>query len=273
MLKWRTELTGRSMKPLLATLLCLHVWTNPAVATAHQKWLWPNLFRAPKGPVWISVDVTWSDRAFTATDGTGEQEIVILGPGGSRTSASEVFVGKTKSTAEIELTKSGAYRIEAVDPSTYWTQLRVNGKDQWKKAPKNEVSGGEIVRSDLYYAEAVAYVTIGDATPLPAVDPADPLEIQLSDHPSRLSVGSPIEFAVMSYGKPVAKAKVNVFGEDGDGHHPLAVVDCDAQGRGKVQLKTPGRHLLSCELERAVQNDPKADIHAFNAYLTIDVGK
>ncbi len=273
MLKLMTKLAGGSMKPLFVTVLCLYLGTNPAIAAAHQKWLWPNLFRASKAPVWISVDVTWSDRAFTATDGTGEQSIIIFGPDGSRSSPSSVFVGKTKSTAEIELTRPGVYRFEAVDPPTYWTQLRVNGKDQWKKAPKNEVSGGEIIRADLYYAEAVAYVSIGDATPLPAVDPTDPLEIHLSAHPSQLSAGSPIEFQVLSYGKPVVKAKVNVFGEGGDGHHPLETVNCDDQGRGKVQLKTPGRHLLSCELELAVKDDPKADMHAFNSYLTIDVVK
>jgi hypothetical protein len=257
----------------LAILFAFYLGASPAVALAHQKWLWPNVFDVPKAPVWVSVDVTWSDRAFTAADGPGEQPIVVVGPDGRRTAATHVFTGKTKSTAEVELTAPGTYRLDAVDPPTYWTQLRVDGKEQWTKAPKNEASGGEIVRSDLYYAEAAAYVTIGDPTPLPAIDAADPIEIRLTAHPSQLKVAQPLEFQVLSYGKPVQEAKVNVFGEDGDGHHPLHAVECDDQGRGAVQLKTAGRHLLSCEWERAVKDDPKADVHAFNAYLTIQVVK
>jgi hypothetical protein len=256
---------------LLRALLFAPLSTGAGDAEAHQKWLWPNVFHAAEKPVWISWDVSWSDRPFTAADGTGEQSTAVVHPDGSRASPKDVFVGKTKLTAEAELTKAGTYRIESVDRATYWTQLRVDGKEQWKQAPKNEVTGGEIVRSDLYYAEAVAFVTVGEATPLAAIDPNDPLEIRLVEHPSQLVASKPIVFQVMSYGKPAGQATVNVFDEEGDGHHPLAVVKCDDQGRGEVRLKAAGRHLLSCELEKAATGDPKADIYAFNAYVTIEV--
>ncbi|HEX6960378.1 MAG TPA: DUF4198 domain-containing protein, partial [Lacipirellula sp.] len=230
-------------------------------------------FIVPKAPVWISADVTWGDVAFTAMEAAGKQSIAILGPDGKRLAPASVFVGKTKTTAEVELTSPGSYRIEATDPPTYWTQLRIDGKEQWKKSPKNEITSGEIIRSDLYYAEAVAFVTVGRPTPLPEVDPEDPLEIRLREHPSNLHAGKLVELQVLSYGKHVSGAKLKVFGEGGDGHRPDLVVDCDSQGRGKVNLDRAGRYLLSSELERAVENDPKADMHAFNAYLTVVVLK
>jgi uncharacterized GH25 family protein len=264
---------SKALRLLSVIAVFAHLSTFAPSATAHQKWLWPNVFVTPQAPVWISVDVTWGDRAFIASEGTGEQSVTFMGPDTRRETAASAFIGKTKTTAEMELTVPGTYRIEAVDPATYWTQVRVNGREQWKKAARNEVSAGEIIRADLYYAEAIAYVTVGDATPIAKHASSDPIEIQLTAHPSTLTAGKPIEFQVLSYGKPAKGATVKLFDETTDGHNPQSVAVCDEQGRGALRAKAPGRHLLSCELELPVKNDLKADMHAFNAYLTVQVSK
>jgi uncharacterized GH25 family protein len=241
-------------------------------AAAHQKWLWPNVFFVEKGPAWVSVDVTWGDQPFTAGEGVGEQAIVVVGPDGAR-SAATGFVGKTKSTAEVELTAPGTYRFESVDAPAYWTQIDADGKEQWIKKPKSQVTGSKITRADLYYSEAVAYVTVGSPSELPAAGKDDPLEITLKTHPARITAGEPAELAVVSYGKPVGKARVNVFGPTTAGHDPEQSVDCDERGVATVRLAKGGRHLLTCDLERAVTDDPRADMHSFHAYVTIFVNE
>jgi uncharacterized GH25 family protein len=240
-------------------------------AWAHQKWLWPNVFVVEKAPVWVSFDVTWSDRPFTAEQGAGKRPPSIVGPGGERVAPPQVFVGNTKTTAEVQLTKPGTYRFESVDPLTYFTRVDNNGTEQWIEKPKNEVQGKKITRADLYYSEAAAFVTVREPTELPAPDDKDPLEIALKTHPSRITAGTEFELQVISFGKPVAKAKVNVFGPAATGHDPDQTLTCDERGEAKMLLDTAGRYLLACEFEKAVADDPKADIHSFNAYLTISV--
>jgi hypothetical protein len=244
-------------------------WAVASQCGAHQKWLWPNSFNVSNAPVWISFDVTWSDAPFTAETGVGNDQITIIGPGNESVTLSQVFTGKTKSTGEVELGKAGTYRLQAVDPLTYWTRVEQDGKQKWFKKPKGEVVGVKITRSDLYWSKAMAYVTIGKASEIPRPDDAEPLEIVLDTHPNQIVAGGKLELRVLSYGKPVTRARINVFGASAAGHDPSQTIECDEEGVGRLQLDEPGRYLVSCELEREVPDDPKADVHSFNLYLTL----
>lgn len=182
-----------------------------------------------------------------------------------------MFIGKTKSTAESELTQEGTYRLESIDPLAYWTQVESDNGTQWLKQNKAEVSGKKIVRSDLYWSKAMAYVTIGKSTAVPPQLDSDPLNIVPATHPNEVVVGSPLALSVLSYGKPLAGAEIKVFDSHTAGHEPRQTVTCDDQGNAKLQFESPGLHLLACQLEREVKDDPKADIHSFNVYLTLQV--
>jgi hypothetical protein len=236
---------------------------------AHQKWLWPNRFSADEPPVWVSFDVTWSDQPFTADQGAADQALWIVDPQGRRSAPPEAFAGKTKTTAEAELTAPGTYRLEAVDPPTYWTRLEVNGKEQWHKVPKSEAPAGKITRSDLYYSKAVAYVTVGKPSPLSAPDKKEPMDIQPQTHPSLLATGEEVALRTLLYSQPAGDAQIKVFGPSASGHDPDETIDCDDQGVAKFRPSAPGRYLVSCEMERTAKDDPKADIHSFNVFLTL----
>jgi hypothetical protein len=238
---------------------------------AHQKWLSPNFFVSEKGPVWLSFDVTWSDQPFAAEAGVGERPLWVVEPSGKRAAPPHVFVGKTKSVAEVELTQPGTYRLESVDPVSYWTRIEEDGKERWIAKPKNEVTGAKITRSDLYWSKAVAYVTLGEPTEIPPPDDAEPLAIRTDSHPNQIRAGQPLELRVLSYGKPLGKAKIKVFSPDSAGHDPEQEIACDENGIAAFEAGSPGRYLLSCESEREVADDPKADIHSFNFYLTLQV--
>jgi hypothetical protein len=246
-------------------------WFNGTPCAAHQKWLWPNFFVAEKGPVWLSFDVTWSDRPFTAESGVGAQPLSIVDPSGRRQTASSVFVGKTKSVVEMELTAPGTYRLEAIDPLTYWTQVEDNGQTKWLKKPKNEVTAASIKRSDLYWTKAAAYVTLGEPTPVPPDDDSEPLDLRLEPHPNRVTAGQALKLEVSSFGKPLPRAEVKVYAPGTVGHEPSSVIICGDDGSGTFTPDEAGRFLLACQLEREVTDDPKADIHSFNFYLTLEV--
>ncbi|HEX2474848.1 MAG TPA: DUF4198 domain-containing protein [Lacipirellulaceae bacterium] len=239
--------------------------------TAHQKWLLPNFFVAEKGPVWLSFDVTWSDRPFTAESGVGVQPLSVVDPSGRRQTPTSVFVGKTKSVAELELTEPGTYRLEAIDPLTYWTQVDENGQTKWLKKPKNEVTATSIKRSDLYWSKAAAYVTLGEPTAVPPPDDSEPLDLRLESHPNNLTAGQALKLQVASFGKPVPRAEVKVFAPGTEGHDPSSVITCGDNGGGIFTPDEAGQFLLACQLEREVSDDPKADIHSFNIYLTLEI--
>jgi hypothetical protein len=242
-----------------------------APCEAHQKWLLPNFFVARKGPAWLSFDVTWSDRPFTAESGVGAQPVWVVDPSGRRHAPPTVFVGKTKSVAEVELSEPGTYRLEAIDPLTYWTQVEENGRTQWLKKSKNEVTAGSIKRSDLYWSKATAYVTLGAPTSTPPPDDAEPLDIRIAAHPNHLVAGEGLKLQVVSYGKPLPRAEVKIFAPDAIGHEPSSTIECDEGGSGTFKADAAGRFLLTCQLERNVSDDPKADIHSFNVYLTLEI--
>jgi uncharacterized GH25 family protein len=241
-----------------------------APSFAHQKWLWPNRSVVDKAPVWISFDVTWSDRPFEAEEGVNDRPLAVVDPDGRSSPPDRAFVGKTKSTAESELKREGTYRLESIDPLTYWTQIDKDGKSQWLKKSKDEVKGDKITRADQYWSKALAYVTVGKSTSLTSLD-SDPLAIVPLAHPNEIASGTPVEFKVLSYGKPVERAELKVFDSKASGHDPSATISCNEAGIGEYEFKSEGRYLIVCQLEHEVKDDPKADIHSFNVYLTLNV--
>ena len=251
-------------------LLWAAVVGSSSPCQAHQKWLWPNRFVLEKPPIWISFDVTWSDQPFAADTGVNDKPITVVDPEGRSSSPDRTFIGKTKSTAECELRQEGTYRLESIDPLTYWTQIEKDGQPQWLKQPKGAVTNEKVTRSDLYWSKALAYVTVGKSTPPLPLD-ADPLAIVPATHPNEIVADTPVEFKVLSYGKPLERAEIKVFDRTSTNHEPSKTIKCDGQGVGKLQFETPGLHLVTCQLEREVKDDPKADIHSFNVYLTLMV--
>lgn len=263
------RLVSRSF--FLACLACaIHAGSD---CFAHQKWLLPNFFVTEKGPVWLSFDVTWSDTPFTAEAGIGEQPVAVVFPDGKRKKPTNLFVGKTKSLAEIELTQTGTYRLEAIDPLTYWTQVEVDGKEKWLRSPKNEVQEGTIKRSDNYWSKAVGYVTIGKSSDVLKADANEPLELVLTQHPNQLKVGDKLELRVVSYGKPVPNSEIKIFGPTATGHEPTDTIKCNEEGVGSYELPFAGRFLFAVELEKKTPDDPKADLQSFHVYLTIEIGE
>jgi len=238
---------------------------------AHEKWLWPNRFVFEKPPVQMSFDVTWSDWPFAAEEGVGDRPLTIVDPEGRRSSPDRVFIGKTKSTAESELTQEGTYRLESVDPLTYWSRIEDGGKSRWVKATKGEITDQNVTRSDLYWSKALAYVTVGSGKEMPPQLDADPLNIVPGAPPNEIFAGDKFQAQALSYGKPLPRAEVKVFDASTNGHTPITTILCDESGKGEIELKSAGMYLFSCELEKEVKDDPKADIHSFHVYLTLNV--
>jgi hypothetical protein len=254
-----------------AVLPALLIVCAASPSAAHQKWLWPSHFFVEKAPVWLSFDITWSDIAFGAEKGVGEQPISVVDPTGQRQTPASVFTGRTKSTAEFEATKDGTYRLEAVDPLTYWTRIERDGQEKWLKKPKDEVAEAKITRADYYWAKAVAYVTVGKHTEIAPPDKTDPLDLVLSSHPNEITARDEFEISALTYGEPLPDAQIKVFGPNATGHEPEQIVTCNSKGWGKLRFGVVGKHLVVCELERQVTDDPHADMHSFHFYLTIDV--
>ena len=261
----------RCLAVLMRATLFLLFAATAIRCPAHQKWLWPNTFAVNEGSAWVSVDATWSDTPFTAESGLGEQELRVAPPTGDAYAPTKVFTGKTKTTFELELSKPGAYRLDAIDPATYWTQVERSGKKIWLKKPAKEVVGEKIVRSDLYWSIASAYVTVGaPGSDFPTAR-NDLLCLVPKVHPNAIAIGKPLQLTVYSRGKPLPGVVVKSFNSNSTGHKPLEVVSSNKEGVCIFEPKSPGLYLFACEWEQKKPNDPLADLHSYNAYLTINV--
>ena len=59
---------------------------------------------------------------------------------------SSIFLGKTRTVGEIELTEPGTYRIQTDSPAQYVAEIEVNGKRMWVSKSKNQLSDTKIIQ-------------------------------------------------------------------------------------------------------------------------------
>ena len=181
---------------------------------AHQQWLAPSFVFQAGESAWLSFDHTFGDRRFQPSSGPGSYySWWIVGPDGLRRNVPHLFLGKTRTVGEIELTESGTYRIEAVEDLMPWTQIKVDGEDRWQPGTRANFDGFEIVRSRVYFNKSVSYVTLDSISQSTLAGTGAPLEIVFEDHPSELRAGDRVRVKVLASGKPLADQQIQMYSE------------------------------------------------------------
>ncbi len=257
---------------LAATVLagCLAV---AAPTRAHQQWLAPNFFSQDGDTAWLSFDHTFSDRRFHADSAPGlYYQWWVVEPDLRKRSVPFLFAGKTKIVGEIELTEPGTYRLEGEEPNMVWTKLKVDGKDTWQPGPRPAFEGQEIVESKVYFAKALAYVTLGASSPNVLGASGDPLEIVFEQHPNELRAGRGFKVTLSSFGKPVTEHKLQLYSDRSAGHDPTRTCSTDAEGSCEIVPENPGRYLLRARIEGPTPDDPKTDGFSYSVSVMLEVG-
>ncbi len=241
-----------------ATLIGLVSFAGSGVA--HQQWLAPNFFQQSGESAWLSFDHTFGDRRFHPGSGPGSYySWWIVGPDGFRRNVPHLFLGKTRTVGEIELTEPGTYRIEAVEDLMPFTQIKVDGEDKWQPGTRTDFDGFEIVRSRVYFNKSVSYVTLESMSTSLLAGTGDPLEIVFEDHPNDLYEGKGFQVRVLAFGKPLTDQEVRIFSEYSEGHDASETCSTDATGFCDFEMRAPGRYLLATNTEGTHSDDAETD--------------
>lgn len=239
---------------------------------AHQQWLSTNFDVHSGDSAWLSFDHTFGDRRFQPGSGPGSYySWWIVGPDGLRRNVPHLFVGKTRTVGEIELSDPGTYRIEAVEDLMPWTQLKVDGKDVWQPGTRADFDGFDILRSRVYFNKSVSYVTLGSMSQSLMAATGDPLEILFEDHPNDLYEGKRFQVRILAFGEPLTSHEVRMFSEYSEGHDASATCSSDANGFCEFETPKPGRYLLAANTEGTSSEDAVTDGFSHGYSVMIEV--
>ncbi|MEM9305315.1 MAG: DUF4198 domain-containing protein [Pseudomonadota bacterium] len=235
---------------------------------AHQQWLAPSFsFQSGEG-AWLTFDHTFGDQRFRPSSGPGSYySWWIVGPDGLKSNVPHLFLGKTRTVGEVELTEPGTYRLEAVEDNMAWTRIKVGGEEKWQPGTRADFEGFEVVSSRTYFIKAVAYVTLEKASPAAVAATGDPLEILFDDHPAELSADRMLRVRVLGSGKPLADQEVQLFSEATEGHDASGSCSTDEDGRCELSIAEPGRFLLQTSTEGSYPDGSPTD--GFSHRLTV----
>ena len=226
-----------------ATVIGLISFAGPSVA--HQQWLAPNSFMQSGDSAWFSFDHTFGDKRFQSDSGPGSYySWWIVGPDGFKRNVPHLFLGRTRTVGEVELTDPGTYRFEAVEDLMPFTQLKVDGEDKWQPGTRDDFSGYEVVRSRVYFYKAVSYVTLESMSNSALDTTGDPLEIVFEDHPNDLYEGKAFQVRVLTFGETLTGQELRIFSENTEGHDASEACSTDATGSCQFEMQAPGRYLL-----------------------------
>ena len=241
---------------------------------AHQQWLAPNFVFDPGDSAWLSFDHTFGDRRFQASSGPSSYySWWIVGPDGLKRSVPHMFLGKTRTVGEIELTDAGTYRIEALEDMMPWTRIKSDGEESWQPGTRADFEGSEIVRSTVYFSKAVSYVSLKSTSRAPLASTGEPLEILFDEHPNDLRGGERFQVRVVAFGEPLANQEVRVFAEYSEGHDATETCSTDANGFCRLELPAPGRYLLATNAEGENSGDAVTDgySHGYSVLIELKV--
>ncbi|MEM7219258.1 MAG: DUF4198 domain-containing protein [Pseudomonadota bacterium] len=261
----------RCFRVLLLVLCSLSL---PPNALAHQQWLLPNWFIDSGDGSWVTFDHTFSDSRFRPGSGPSSYyQWWAVGPENLKESIPFLYLGKTRAIGEIELTKPGTYRLEGVENRMAWTRIKVDGEERWQPGTRADHVGREILTSRSYFNKALAYVTLGESSSVPASTNGDPLEISFGVHPNRIAVGKTIRFRTLASGQALTGQDIEVYTELGGAHDdPVSRCTSDREGWCELIFERAGLHLLvtSARGEYPPGSETDGYSHGVNVMLRVE---
>lgn len=263
--------TVRSFSCLAAATLA-GLFSYAGSSHAHQQWLAPNFVFQSGDSAWLSFDHTFGDKRFQPGSGPGSYySWWIVGPDLLRRSVPHLFVGKTRTVGEIELTDAGTYRLEAVEDMMPWTQIKLDGENTWQPGTRADFEGYEVVRSTVFFNKSVSYASLESTSRSALQGAGDPLEILFESHPNELRAGQGFEVRVLAFGEPLADQEIRIYSESSEGHDATETCSTNSRGSCEFQMATPGRYLMATSTEGDTPDDPATDGFSHGYAVLVEV--
>lgn len=239
----------------------------------HQQWILPNFFYTNRESPWLGIEHTWGDQRFVPRQGPGTPLSIIHPQGWRMGRPSSIYVGQTRTVAEMELTERGTYRIETDHPVQYVAEIEVDGKKRWVGKSKDQLPGKKILQSAHRWSQTTTFVTVKKYTKRVLESTSAFLEIVPVTHPNKIFVGKPFVVRVLSRDQLVADQKVQVYSEMDSGHDATLAAVTDGDGECELIFPSPGKYLLTANLRQEAKDSSRANIDVFNVSMLVEVRK
>ncbi|MDP5141261.1 DUF4198 domain-containing protein [Rheinheimera baltica] len=179
---------------------------------AHTLWLVPSHYVLSKPNSWIAVDASAANMTFVPDKGISLNALKLYSPDGSSKAIKDVYQGKRKSMADVQLAGDGSYRLELANPPRFMTLYELNGERKRLMADKQQrtaqlPAGATNVETVKSRSRSFAYITVNAPTDTVLTLQGEGLEISSSTHPADVVAQEALQFVFNINGKPQQHVK------------------------------------------------------------------
>ena len=225
-------------------------------ASAHRTWILPSSTVLSGEDPWVTLDAAVSNELFVFEyRALPLDDLSVTGPDGAAVPVENPFVGKFRSSFDLNLGTPGTYRV-AIARGGLSARWRLDGKPGRWHGTRSELAaaiprGAEEVQIWHYDNRTETFVTVGAPTPVGEVPDATGLAMVIVGHPNDLYAGETAELAFRMDGKPAAGLSVELV-RGGRRHRadPGAItLTTDAQGLVRITWAEAGLYWIGAEIE------------------------
>jgi uncharacterized GH25 family protein len=256
---------------LLATLALV-----PGAASAARAWILPSQTVIANSGGWVAFDAASADDLFSVNQGALPiDQLVITTPDGAPIEAQNSAKGRSRSIFDLELRKTGTYRI-ALAGDTVMARWEEDGKPKrWRGTPAEMATGIPANAAKLEVEQMQrrieTYVTVGTPSAVKAVGAG--LELAPLTHPNDLYAGESAKLKFLLDGKPAKDLEVEIVAGGTRYRDAPNEMRLKTDSDGVVSVTWPAAGLywvdVSVEDEKATVPNVKKRHATYNATLEV----
>ena len=266
----------RSIRRRVRSLAALAVCTTLAsAAQAQNTWLMPSS-TVLSSPQCVTVDAAVSNDLFHFNHvPLGLDNLVVEAPDGSRVEAMNPHRGKLRSVFDLNLDKTGTWRIAIVNRGAFASYKLGGEQKRWRGPAAQLEKQIPADATELQITESVSrvetFATVGKPSAISLQN--EGLELVAETHPNDLFADEPASFRLAVDGKPAAGVEVTVVAGGTRYRDALADlnVSTDKEGRFSVTWPAPGLYWLEARVEDDKATIPKAGKRRLGYTATFEV--
>jgi uncharacterized GH25 family protein len=193
---------------LVATLALV-----PGSSFAARAWILPSQTIVANSGGWVAFDTASADDLFSVNQGALPlDQLVITSPDGAAIEPQNAAKGRSRSTFDLELRKTGTYRV-ALAGDAVVARWEEDGKPKrWRGTPAemaaNIPANAAKLEVEHVQRRIETYVTVGAPSDVKPVGPG--LELVPLTHPNDLYAGESAKFMFLLDGKPAQDLEIEI---------------------------------------------------------------
>lgn len=234
------------MKNIITSALAATTLIGLASQTlAHRSWILPSTTVLSGENPWVTFDAAVSNNLFFPNHHAPDLEsFTVTGPEGNKVALQNGNKGQLRTTFDLELTKSGTYRIATVRSNfgAFWKEgeERKRWRGTKEEFVKQEIAKKPNVAVSQGTSRTETFVTSGEPNKTAIKPTGKGLEIAFThNHPNDLFAGETATFTLHNEGKPTANAKVTIVKGNDRFRNEVGEITATTDAKGEFSIKWP----------------------------------